>query len=92
VRAAGEEGCDYVTLSPVFATASKPGYGPALGPHGLSALTVETATPVYALGGVHPPDVADCLAAGATGVAVMGPVMRTPQLVAAYLTALKKVA
>jgi len=88
VRAAGEEGCDYVTLSPVFATASKPGYGPALGAHGLAALTAIATSPVYALGGVHPPDVAECLAAGASGIAVMGPVMRTPQLVAAYLAAL----
>lgn len=92
VRAAGEEGCDYVTLSPVFATASKRGYGPALGIHGLAALTPIATSPVYALGGVHPPDVADCLAAGASGVAVMGPVMRTPQLVAAYLAALPQAA
>ena len=91
VKAAGDEGCDYVTLSPVFTTASKPGYGPALGVLGLAALTAATASPVYALGGVHPPDVADCLAAGASGIAVMGPVMRTPQLVAAYLTALQQV-
>lgn len=88
VVSAGEEGCDYLTLSPVFATASKPGYGPALSVDGLAALAPAAAPPVYALGGVHPPDVAGCLAAGATGVAVMGPVMRTPQLVAAYLTAL----
>ena len=88
VRDAGDEGCDYVTLSPVFATASKPGYGPALGVHRLAALTPIATSPVYALGGVHPPDVADCLAAGASGIAVMGPVMRTPELVAAYLAAL----
>ena len=92
VKAAGEEGSDYVTLSPVFATASKPGYGPALGLHGLAALTPIAMSPVYALGGVHPPDVADCLAAGASGVAVMGPVMRTPELVAAYLAALSQAA
>src|SRR5680860_1231000 len=89
---AGAEGCDYVTLSPVFATASKPGYGPALGLPGLAAFTTGAAPPAYALGGVHPPDVADCLAAGASGIAVMGPVMRTPQLVAAYLAALQEVA
>lgn len=91
VRAAGHEGCDYVTVSPVFTTASKPGYGPALGLAGLAALAAIAAAvelPVYALGGVHPPDVVDCLAAGACGVAVMGPVMRTPQLVSAYLGAL----
>ncbi len=92
VRAAGEEGCDYVTLSPVFATASKPGYGPALGVSGLAVLTAIATSPVYALGGVDPPDVADCLAAGASGIAVMGPLMRTPQLVADYLASLQQAA
>lgn len=92
VRTAGDEGCDYVTLSPVYATASKPGYGPALGPSGLAALTTVATPPVYALGGVHPPDVADCLAAGAAGIAVMGPVMRRPRLVADYLAALQQAA
>ena len=89
VAAARAEGCDYVTISPIFATASKPGYGPALGTQGLAALAA-TAPPAYALGGVQPPDVADCLAAGATGIAVMGPIMRTPQLVTAYLIALQQ--
>lgn len=89
VRARGE-GCDYVTVSPVFTTPSKPGYGPALGIERL-ALLVALAPPVYALGGVHPPDVLACLEAGACGVAVMGPVMREPQIVAAYLAALQAV-
>ncbi|MQA35899.1 thiamine phosphate synthase, partial [Modestobacter roseus] len=40
------------------------------------------------LGGVRPDDVAGCLAAGAHGVAVMGPVMREPAVVGAYLAAL----
>ena len=83
------EGCDWVMLSPYAATPSKPGYGPALGAAGLAALLAGRATPrVYALGGVWPDDVAGCLAAGAHGVAVMGPVMRDPGLVAAYLAAL----
>ena len=81
------EGCDYVMLSPVFPTASKPGYGPPLGLAGLAGLT-PTAPPTYALGGVRPADVIGCLAAGAHGVAVMGPVMRAPALVPAYLAAL----
>ena len=85
-RAAGE-GCDWVTLSPFAATASKPGYGPALGTAGLAAL-VPGAPPVLALGGVRPGDVAGCLAAGASGVAVMGPAMRDPAVVADYCAAL----
>ncbi len=35
IRRAAAQGCDYATLSPVFETRSKPGYGPALGLAGL---------------------------------------------------------
>jgi thiamine-phosphate diphosphorylase len=87
VTRARAEGCDYVMLSPVFPTASKPGYGPALGPAGLAALAA-AAPPSYALGGVQPADVARCLSAGAHGIAVMGPIMRKPETVTAYLAAL----
>lgn len=71
LRAAADEGCGYATLSPVFPTASKPGYGPALGVDALR----EPPLPVYALGGVTSENAAACRAAGATGVAVMGAVM-----------------
>ncbi|TQN44432.1 thiamine-phosphate pyrophosphorylase [Blastococcus colisei] len=89
VTAARAEGCDYVMISPVFPTASKPGYGPALHPAGLAAL-IPLAPPAYALGGVRPTDVPGCLAAGARGIAVMGPIMRTPGTVPAYLAALEE--
>ena len=88
---ARDEGCDYVLLSPVFPTASKPGYGPALGLAGLARL-VGGAPPAWALGGIGPEDVAGCLLAGARGVAVMGPVMRDPRTVSAYLAAVEAVA
>ena len=69
--------CDWVTVSPVRLTASKPGHGPALGTAGLAALTaLPSAPPVYALGGLGPDDVRACTDAGAAGVAVMGGVMR----------------
>jgi thiamine monophosphate synthase len=86
LAAARDEGCDWAFLSPLAATSSKPGYGPALGAAGLAAL-VPLGPPVFALGGVRPGDVAGCRAAGAHGVAVMGPVMRDPSLVARYLAA-----
>ena len=76
VRAASAAGADYVTVSPVYATSSKPGYGPALGQGGLRDLVVVADTlPVYALGGVDAAGAPACVAAGATGVAVMGAVM-----------------
>ncbi len=73
--AAAAAGADYLTLSPVFATDSKPGYGPALGLHGLKAVAHAVAVPVFALAGVRAMNAGDCLAAGAAGVAVMGGVM-----------------
>jgi thiamine-phosphate diphosphorylase len=86
LRRAATEGCDYVTLSPVFASPSKPGYGPALGVAAFAAL-VAGAPPIYALGGVRPDDVPGLLDAGARGIAVMGAVMRDPRIVSDYLGA-----
>ena len=84
------EGCDYAFVSPVYPTASKPGYGPALGAQGLAALC-RPGLPVYALGGVLPEHVAECVQAGAYGIAVMGPVLRDPTVVTAYVAALSEV-
>lgn len=89
VARARAEGCDWVTVSPVRETPSKPGYGPALGAEGLARLVAD-GPPAYALGGVRPRDVAGCLAAGARGVAVMGPVMTDPGVVAGYLDELQE--
>lgn len=76
-------GADYVTLSPVFLTASKPGYGPAIGLDGLARLVARISAPVIALGGINAANAPLCLSAGASGVAVMGEVMRAtdPQAV-----------
>jgi thiamine-phosphate pyrophosphorylase len=75
VAAAATAGADYATLSPIFATASKPGYGPALGVAAL-ARAAPHALPVLALGGVTIERADQCLRAGAAGIAVMGEVMR----------------
>jgi thiamine-phosphate pyrophosphorylase len=75
VAAAAAAGADYVTLSPIFLTNSKPGYGPALGVAALR-MAAGHGTPVLALGGVTAETAPACLAAGARGVAVMGEIMR----------------
>jgi thiamine-phosphate pyrophosphorylase len=70
-----EKGPDYVTVSPVFPSASKPGYGPALGAERAAAVAGDV--PWLALGGVDSAErAAECAAAGAAGIAVMGAVMR----------------
>jgi thiamine-phosphate pyrophosphorylase len=68
-------GADYATLSPIFPSASKPGYGPAVGLAGLARATAAVPLPIIALGGLDGERAGACVAAGAAGVAVMGSVM-----------------
>ena len=75
VRAAKEVGADYVTLSPIFPSESKPGYGPPLGLESIRQ-AAEYGIPIFALGGVTPRSAHSCIEAGAHGLAVMGTVMR----------------
>jgi thiamine-phosphate pyrophosphorylase len=75
-RSALEEGADYVTVSPVFASASKPG----LSPRGIAFLREAAAAlppgRVVALGGMEARHLGEVRAAGAHGAAVMGEMMR----------------
>ncbi|WBB66407.1 thiamine phosphate synthase [Micromonospora sp. WMMD812] len=80
---------DYVTLSPVYPTKTKPGYGPPLQPDGLAKLIEVSPVPTLALGGIETPARARaCMEAGAAGVAVLGAIMRAgdPAVTAAALT------
>lgn len=86
-----DSNASYITLSPIFLTESKPGYGPALGTAALAGLPI----PTFALGGVTAERAAACREAGATGVAVMGAIMRAddPRVeVARFVEALDAVA
>ncbi|MGE3782926.1 MAG: thiamine phosphate synthase, partial [Alphaproteobacteria bacterium] len=69
-------GADYATLSPIFLTQSKPGYGPAVGLAALADAARLASAPVVALGGIDDENIAACLATGARGIAVMGEIMR----------------
>jgi thiamine-phosphate pyrophosphorylase len=75
LEAAAAAHADYATLSPMFMTASKPGYGPPLGLTALAA-AAKLGIPVLALGGITASTAGPCLAAGASGIAVMGEIMR----------------
>jgi thiamine-phosphate pyrophosphorylase len=93
LAAALAEGADRATYSPVFATASKPGYGPALGLDGLAAgCRAVPGLAVLALGGVDPATAGACVEAGAAGVAVMGGIMRAADPAAAVRALLRAVA
>jgi thiamine-phosphate pyrophosphorylase len=70
---------DYAVAGPAYPTASKPRYGPALGPDGLAAIYRAAPVPVVAIGGIEADNVPAVLAAGAAGIAVMGSVMRATE-------------
>jgi thiamine-phosphate pyrophosphorylase len=80
---AQDDGADYVTISPIYETPSKPGYGPAIGLDILGDFCSALQIPVVALGGITPANAAHCLNAGATAVAVMGEIMRARDTAAA---------
>ncbi|MBD3335078.1 MAG: thiamine phosphate synthase [Candidatus Eisenbacteria bacterium] len=67
-RRAAAGGADFVTLSPVFLS---PGKGAARGVEWLAGIAASTEIPIFALGGVTPERVHDCLGAGAYGVAAI---------------------
>ena len=67
---------DYALAGPAFETASKPGYGPEIGRRGLTEMARAARVPLLAIGGINTVRVAEVIATGCTGVAVMGGVMR----------------
>jgi thiamine-phosphate pyrophosphorylase len=62
---------DYVGAGPVWATPSKPDADPPLGLDGLRELCAAVDVPVVAIGGIDASNAADCIRAGAAGVAVI---------------------
>ena len=82
-RAAEARGAAYVGAGPVWATPSKTDAEPPIGLDGLAAICRAVAIPVVAIGGVDASNAADCIRAGASGVAVIRAAGDAAALVAA---------
>lgn len=80
-RRAEVAGADLAVVGAVYAPGSHPGEG--MGIEALGAIARATSLPVFAIGGIHPAQVADCMHAGATGVAVVSGVLGAPDVPAA---------
>jgi thiamine-phosphate pyrophosphorylase len=68
---------DYAIAGPAYETESKPGYGPALGSHGIAAIVAAAGVPILAIGGINADSARPMLKSRAAGIAVMGSVMRS---------------
>ena len=68
---AERRGASYLGVGPVWATPSKPDADPPIGLDGLARVCTAVSVPVVAIGGIDPENAADCVAAGASGVAVV---------------------
>jgi thiamine-phosphate pyrophosphorylase len=70
-RAGEAVGAAYVGAGPIWATPSKLDADPAIGLDGLAEICRAVSIPVVAIGGVDASNAADCIRAGAAGVAVI---------------------
>lgn len=68
---AREDEADYIGAGPVWDTPSKTDADPAIGLDGLRAICSALGVPVVAIGGIDAANAADCIRAGAAGVAVI---------------------
>ena len=69
--AAERTGAAYIGAGPVWATPSKLDADPPIGLEGLAEICAAASIPVVAIGGIDASNAADCIRAGAAGVAVI---------------------
>jgi thiamine-phosphate pyrophosphorylase len=69
--AAEQDGANYVIFGPVFATPSKAAFGPPQGVERLRNVCAGVSIPVIAIGGITAENAAECIKAGASGIAAI---------------------
>ncbi len=72
--------CDYITLSPVFDSISKPTYQ-GMGGEAFASICATAPMPVFALGGITPTTAPMAFESGAYGIAICGKAMHDPAII-----------
>jgi thiamine-phosphate pyrophosphorylase len=87
---AQEKGADFITFGPVYYTPSKAQYGKPVGIDKLEIASHLLDIPIYALGGVKRENIAQVIASGADGVALVSAIIASddPRAEAQAMTAL----
>lgn len=74
---------DYIGIGPIMSTSTKPDAAPAVGLNGLQAIARLSPVPNVAIGGIKAAHVADIMAHGANGIAVVSAICGQPDPAAA---------
>ncbi|MEH1123333.1 thiamine phosphate synthase [Micromonospora sp. CPCC 206061] len=88
-RQAVAAGATYLGVGPAYATSTKDGLPPPIGPAGVAAVAAAVDVPVIAIAGVTAARVPELRESGAYGVAVIGAIGRAPDPTAATIELLK---
>ncbi len=72
---AEREGASFITIGPIYETASKSGYGPPLGPGIIRDGRARVSLPIFALGGIKLRHISEVFDAGASGIAVISSII-----------------
>lgn len=81
-------GATYIGAGPIWDTPSKPDAAPPIGLDGLRDICLSVSIPVVAIGGIDASNAAECIRAGAAGIAVIRAVAEIEALRAAVDEAL----
>lgn len=77
---AQEKGADYITLGPVFPTASKKGLIEPLGCNIFTEIIKNIQLPVFAIGGIKENNANEIIKAGANGIAVISAILQSKNI------------
>lgn len=91
IHAAQENGADFVTFGPVFATPSKARFGPPQGIEAVRCACASSPLPVFGLGGIDLHNVSQVLCSGVQGVALIRAVLAASDPAAAACNLLKTI-
>jgi thiamine-phosphate pyrophosphorylase len=73
-------GADYVAVSPVFGTGTKPDAGLGLGTDLIKAIKQKISIPVIGIGGIQKENMGEVILSGADGIAVISAVVCAPDI------------
>jgi thiamine-phosphate pyrophosphorylase len=75
---AERQGADYIGVSPVYATATKPDTAAPLGLEGIGSIRRHVRLPLIGIGGINSTNIADVIGAGADGIALVSAIVSAP--------------